>query len=93
MKFGTTHGHGCCTHCSVGVAARLKQDIEVEAKDGLTGEVIRVKTLAWTNRLAGTGHRHCMVRVEERARREIIVKTVCGVPVMLGGLWLIYSAP
>ena len=27
------------------VAARLKQDIEVEAKDGLTGEVIRVKTL------------------------------------------------
>ena len=45
MKFGTTHGHGCCTHCSMGVAARLKQDIEVEAKDGLTGEVIRVKTL------------------------------------------------
>ncbi len=45
VKFGTTHGHGCCTHCSMGVAARLKQDIEVEAKDGLTGEVIRVKTL------------------------------------------------
>jgi thioredoxin 1 len=45
VKFGTTHGYGCCTHCSLGVAARLKQDIEVEAKDGLTGEVIRVKTL------------------------------------------------
>ena len=45
VKFGTTHGHGCCTHCSMGVAARLKQDIEVEAKDGLTGELIRVKTL------------------------------------------------
>jgi thioredoxin 1 len=45
VKFGTTHGHGCCTHCSMGVAARLKQDIEVEAKDGLTGEAIRVKTL------------------------------------------------
>ncbi len=45
VKFGTTHGHGCCTHCSMGVAARLKQDIEVEAKDSLTGEVIRVKTL------------------------------------------------
>ena len=45
VKFGTTHGHGCCTHCSMGVAARLKQDIEVEAKDGLTGESIRVKTL------------------------------------------------
>jgi thioredoxin 1 len=45
VKFGTTHGYGCCTHCSMGVAARLKQDIEVEAKDGLTGEAIRVKTL------------------------------------------------
>lgn len=45
VKFGTTHGHGCCTHCSIGVAARLKQDIEVDAKDGLTGELIRVKTL------------------------------------------------
>lgn len=45
VKFGTTHGHGCCTHCSLGVAARLKQDIEVEAKDGLTGELIRVRTL------------------------------------------------
>lgn len=46
VKFGATHGHGCCTHCSMGVAARLKQDIEVEAKDGLTGEPISVKTLS-----------------------------------------------
>jgi thioredoxin 1 len=45
VKFGTTRGYGCCTHCAMGVAARLKQDIEVEAKDGLTGEPIRVKTL------------------------------------------------
>ncbi len=45
VKFGTTHGYGCCTHCAMGVAARLKQDIEVGAKDGLTGEPIRVKTL------------------------------------------------
>jgi len=45
VKFGPTHGYGCCTHCSMGVAARLRQDIEVEAKDGLTGELIRVKTL------------------------------------------------
>jgi thioredoxin 1 len=45
VKFGATHGYGCCTHCSLGVAARLKQDIEVEARDGLTGELIRVKTL------------------------------------------------
>jgi thioredoxin 1 len=45
VKFGTTRGYGCCTHCSMGVAARLKQDVEVEAKDGQTGEPIRVKTL------------------------------------------------
>lgn len=45
VKFGSTHGYGCCTHCSLGVAARLQQDIEVEAKDGLTGELIRIKTL------------------------------------------------
>jgi hypothetical protein len=45
VLFGATRGYGCCTHCSMGVAARLKQDIEVEAKDGLTGELIRVKTL------------------------------------------------
>ena len=46
VKFGATHGYGCCTHCSMGVAARLKQDIEVEAKDGFSGELIRVKTFA-----------------------------------------------
>jgi thioredoxin 1 len=45
VKFGTTHGYGCCTHCAMGVAARLKQDIEVEAKDGFSGDLIRVKTL------------------------------------------------
>lgn len=45
VKFGAMHGYGCCTHCSLGVAARLKQNIEVEAKDALTGEVIRVQTL------------------------------------------------
>ena len=45
VKFGSTHGYGCCTHCSLGVAARLKQNIEVEAKDALTGDTIRVKTL------------------------------------------------
>lgn len=42
---GNTHTHGCCTHCAMGVAARTGKDINVEAYDGLTGEVIRVKTL------------------------------------------------
>jgi thioredoxin 1 len=45
VKIGSTRGYGCCTHCSMGVAARLQKDIEVEAKDGQTGELIRVKTL------------------------------------------------
>ena len=44
VKTGNSHGYGCCTHCSLGVAARLQKDIEVEAKDALTGELIRVKT-------------------------------------------------
>ena len=45
VKVGEMRTYGCCTHCAVGVAARLQKDIEVEAKDGLTGEIIRVKTL------------------------------------------------
>lgn len=42
---GSTRTYGCCTHCAMGVAARLQKDIEVEAKDGFSGELIRVKTL------------------------------------------------
>ncbi|HUW60059.1 MAG TPA: organomercurial lyase [Candidatus Bathyarchaeia archaeon] len=35
---------GCCTMCALGVAARLQKDIEVTAKDALSGEPIQVKT-------------------------------------------------
>ncbi|MCC6356058.1 MAG: hypothetical protein IT577_19395 [Verrucomicrobiae bacterium] len=42
---GGTRTYGCCTHCAMGVAARLGKDIEVEAKDGFSGEIIRIKTL------------------------------------------------
>lgn len=35
---------GCCTMCALGVAARSGQDIEVEAKDALTGEAVRLST-------------------------------------------------
>lgn len=42
---GGTRTQGCCTHCALGVAARLQNDIEVEARDGYSGERIRVKTL------------------------------------------------
>ncbi|MFA6242225.1 MAG: organomercurial lyase [Candidatus Hydrogenedentales bacterium] len=36
---------GCCEMCALGVAARTGKDIEVNAKDALTGGPIRVKTL------------------------------------------------
>ena len=35
---------GCCSHCAMGVAARTGKDIEVHQRDGLTGEMIVVKT-------------------------------------------------
>ena len=35
---------GCCTMCALGVAARLQKDIEIVAKDALTGDAILVKT-------------------------------------------------
>jgi thioredoxin 1 len=45
VKIGSIRGYGCCTHCAMGVAARLKQDIEVQARDGLTGERIVAATM------------------------------------------------
>ncbi len=42
---GGVRTQGCCTHCALGIAARLHKDIEVEARDGFSGELIRVKTL------------------------------------------------
>ncbi|MCY3019489.1 MAG: organomercurial lyase [Planctomycetota bacterium] len=36
---------GCCSHCALGVAVRTGKDIEVHQPDGLTGEMIVVKTL------------------------------------------------
>jgi len=37
--------HACCPMCGLGVAARLGKDIELEVRDGLTGEPVKVKTL------------------------------------------------
>lgn len=42
---GGVHTWGCCSHCALGVAARTGKDIEVRQPDGLTGEMIVVKTL------------------------------------------------
>ncbi len=36
---------GCCAHCAMGVAARTGKNIEVRQPDGLTGELIVVRTL------------------------------------------------
>jgi len=35
---------GCCPMCALGVTARTGKDIEVSAKDALSGETVRVKT-------------------------------------------------
>ena len=42
---GGVRSYGCCSHCAMGVAARTGKDIEVHQPDGLTGEMIAVKTL------------------------------------------------
>jgi thioredoxin 1 len=39
------HSYGCCAHCAMGVAARTGKDIEVRQPDGLTGEMVVVRTL------------------------------------------------
>lgn len=45
VKVGSLNTFGCCPMCALGVAARLKKDIEIEQKDALTGENVRVVTL------------------------------------------------
>lgn len=40
-----TRLYGCCTMCGLGVAARLQKDIDLQARDALTGEAVRVVTL------------------------------------------------
>ncbi len=41
----STQTYGCCVMCGLGVAARLQKDIEMEAKDALTSDAIKVQTL------------------------------------------------
>jgi thioredoxin 1 len=42
---GGVHTWGCCSHCALGVAARIGKNIEVHEKDRLTKQEIVVKTL------------------------------------------------
>jgi hypothetical protein len=44
VRVGGLQTWGCCVMCALGVAARTGQDIEVEAKDALTGEALQVAT-------------------------------------------------
>jgi thioredoxin 1 len=48
VKAGEQSLRGCCPMCALGVAARLQKDIAVEAKDALTGEILKVKTAGGT---------------------------------------------
>jgi thiol-disulfide isomerase/thioredoxin len=45
VKIDGIYSWGCCSHCAMGCAARSGKDIEVYQPDGLTGEMIVVKTL------------------------------------------------
>jgi thioredoxin 1 len=44
VKVAGLNTWGCCTMCALGVAARMQKDIEVAAKDALSGEAIRIRT-------------------------------------------------
>ncbi len=41
---GGVHTWGCCSHCALGVAARMGKDIEMREKDRLTKQPVVVKT-------------------------------------------------
>ena len=45
VKVGGAQMYACCVLCGLGIAARFKQDIEMEARDGLTGAAIRMTSL------------------------------------------------
>jgi thioredoxin 1 len=44
VRVGGLHTYGCCAHCAMGVAARMKQDLIIEYPDNQTGETITITT-------------------------------------------------
>ena len=46
VKVNGMYNWSCCPMCGLGVAVRLQKDIELEVKDALTGEIVRVRTLS-----------------------------------------------
>ena len=46
VKVGQVRTWGCCSHCAMGVVARLGKDIQVRQRDRLTGQEIVVQTLS-----------------------------------------------
>lgn len=45
VKAGGANLFACCPVCGLGVAARLQKDLELEVKDTLTGQTLRITTL------------------------------------------------
>ncbi len=45
VKAGGANLYACCPVCGLGVAARLQKDLEMEVKDALTGQTLRITTL------------------------------------------------
>jgi len=70
VKFGHDPRAWLLHALSMGVAARLKQDIEVEAKDRLTAKSFG-EDAGWANRIAGTQNRHRVVWPEARCGRPV----------------------
>jgi len=46
VKAGGANLYACCPVCGLGVAARLQQDLELEVKDALTGQALRITTMS-----------------------------------------------
>jgi thioredoxin 1 len=45
LKVGGVNMYACCPVCGLGAAARLQKDIELEVKDTLTSQTLRIATL------------------------------------------------
>ncbi len=44
VRVGGLHTWGCCAHCAMGVAARMRKDIVIDYPDNVTGEIITITT-------------------------------------------------
>ncbi|MHC4564052.1 MAG: organomercurial lyase, partial [Planctomycetota bacterium] len=42
---GGVHTWGCCSHCAMGVSARMRRDVQVRQKDRQSGQEIVIRTM------------------------------------------------